>query len=339
MRYNNIELEVLIKGRPISEYPHNGQVYVEGRDKSEFSLRVTNHTGSRIEAVISVDGLSVVDGKEAGPASAGYVIDARGSITIPGWKLSDAEVASFVFGGKGQSYAAVGQSGSVRNTGVIGVMAFKERVQNRYDRPIYAQPFNSNMRTFAPTSDASGGWGQVTTSIGGIVPDPYLTGGTFETYGVSNCMAASGPIDWLGQEQERGMPKTLGMAAVNTFASTLGAAIDGGSRSGNVQAMGAASASASTRSRGMTKSAVRHEPEPVVQQNLGTGFGRASDFATTTIDFQRGDMVAMVVIRYDDARGLRSRGIVIDRRAKVQRNQEANPFPAMGCAPPPGWRG
>ena len=127
MKLNEIELTILVKGRPIAEYPHQGQIFVEGRAGSEYEIEVRNHTYQRVEAVLSVDGLSVLDGKPAGHESRGYLIASRGAIRIPGWLVDSLTVAKFAFAGKPQSYAE--QSGNdTRNNGVIGAMVFREKI-------------------------------------------------------------------------------------------------------------------------------------------------------------------------------------------------------------------
>ncbi len=100
MLFNQYEVRVLIKGRPITEYTHNGQVFIEGRDGSNFEIEFKNLTPNRVEAVLSVDGLSIIDGKDAGPLSSGYVVGPHETIRIPGWKLTDEQVAAFQFAGK-----------------------------------------------------------------------------------------------------------------------------------------------------------------------------------------------------------------------------------------------
>ena len=47
----------------------------------------------------------------------------------------------------------------------------------------------------------------------------------------------------------------------------------------------------------------------------------------------------MIVLYYDDATGLRKRGIDISKRSRAKANERANAFPGMNCAPPPGWNG
>lgn len=73
------------------------------------------------------------------------------------------------------------------------------------------------------------------------------------------------------------------------------------------------------------------------EQTLGTGFGEATNFNTTSVEFERGDMIALVELFYDDAQGLKRRGIDV-RRPTVR----PSAFPAdepKGCRPPAGWTG
>lgn len=122
---NGYELEVLVHGHPCREYVHEGSVWIEGRPSSEYTLRVKNNSDSKILAVVSVDGLSVMDGKEASRDSGGYVIWAKGRIDIPGWRLSNDAVAKFCFSEPSSSYAQ--QMGKAQNLGVVGCMVFEER--------------------------------------------------------------------------------------------------------------------------------------------------------------------------------------------------------------------
>ena len=79
----------------------------------------------------------------------------------------------------------------------------------------------------------------------------------------------------------------------------------------------------------------------IEQQSLGTAFGESTAFATKQVDFQRGDMICKMVMYYDNARGLKARGVRIERpsKAKYQTKPEAFPGSDTGCKPPPFWRG
>lgn len=136
MKHNtSVELQLLVNGRPVTTYGREGRTFVEGREGKEFSLRVKNNTASRIEAVVSVDGRSVVDGEPATPASTGYIIPAYGSYEIPGWRMSAESCAKFVFKKPGESYA-VKSGSSVADTGVIGLMAWAEKAAPPAPAPV-----------------------------------------------------------------------------------------------------------------------------------------------------------------------------------------------------------
>lgn len=128
------ELEVLVNGAPARTFHHEGETYVMGARGQQYTLRIHNRTGRRVEAVASIDGLDVVDGKPASVAKRGYLIPAWGSVEIDGWRLSVHEAATFRFSSVPQSYAA--SQGRTRNVGVIGVAIFPERVAPP-PRPLY----------------------------------------------------------------------------------------------------------------------------------------------------------------------------------------------------------
>lgn len=128
---SNYEVDILVRGRPIRQFKHKSNVFVEGRKGSEFELKFTNNTWQRVEAVPSVDGLSVMDGKECGVESNGYLVPARQSIVIPGWRLDNDNIAKFLFKGKDKSYSAKSGHGT-KNVGAVGFMVFQEYVNYNY---------------------------------------------------------------------------------------------------------------------------------------------------------------------------------------------------------------
>ena len=122
----NYEVEILVRGNPVKMFRHKGEFFVEGRKGSSFELKFKNNTWKNIEVVPSVDGLSVLDGEACGEESEGYLVPARDSVTIPGWRLNNQAVAEFVFKDKDRSYSNQTGEGTT-NVGVIGFMVFKEK--------------------------------------------------------------------------------------------------------------------------------------------------------------------------------------------------------------------
>lgn len=263
MYLNNCKIEVLVKGRPITEYFHRGQTFIEGREGSEYEVRIVNSNKYRVEAVISVDGLSILNGKEASDQSSGYLVDASSSIVIPGWKVDNATAAHFAFSGKKESYATT-MSGSSNNNGVIGAMIFKEK-------PVIA-----------------------------------YQGANFALYnGIST-----------------GFP-TIGWPI---YSNTMNNSIIGAS------AYSSASASA-------LQSCVNNLSNNISVQSLGTEFGKATEFNTSSVEFNRGDLQAMLVLYYDSRSNLVKRGVPIARSSRQVSPSQPQAFPGASCAIPPGWTG
>lgn len=117
-------IEILVDNKPVSEYSHKGLIFIEGREGTDFTIRLSNSRNSRVLAIPSVDGLSVLDGKPASHDSRGYIISPRSSITIPGWTLDQSSVAKFFFTQKEDSYSSRTSAGT--QTGVVGVMLYDE---------------------------------------------------------------------------------------------------------------------------------------------------------------------------------------------------------------------
>jgi hypothetical protein len=119
-------LEVLVDGAPARSFDFSGETYVLGESGHRYVLRIRNRTARRVEAVVSVDGLDVIDGKPGDFAhKRGYLVDAYGYVDVDGWRISTREAAAFRFAPIADSYAA--KSGSAREVGVIGVAVFPER--------------------------------------------------------------------------------------------------------------------------------------------------------------------------------------------------------------------
>lgn len=120
-----VDLQVLVQSRPIPQYFKENKLYCEARKGSSYTIQLRNLTWQRLLVNCTVDGLSVMDGKEGSTADPkGYVLNGYETLTIPGWRLSNSEIAEFKFGTKSGSYASkVGKGG---NTGVIGVAVYTE---------------------------------------------------------------------------------------------------------------------------------------------------------------------------------------------------------------------
>ncbi len=116
-------------GRFLSGFAANGKSFVIGEAGRRYIIVVHNNTDARLEIVLSVDGLDVLDGKAASFNKRGYLVDPRAEVEIDGFRQSVDTVAAFRFGSVRGSYAAQ-KTGDARNVGVIGVAVFNERGTN-----------------------------------------------------------------------------------------------------------------------------------------------------------------------------------------------------------------
>jgi hypothetical protein len=112
-------------GHPLPAFFAGGRTYAIGEAGQRYTVVVSNETGVRVEAVASVDGLDVLDGKAASFGKRGYLVPAGGSVEIDGFRQTSDHVAAFRFGSVRDSYAA--RTGTDRNVGIVGVAIFMPR--------------------------------------------------------------------------------------------------------------------------------------------------------------------------------------------------------------------
>ena len=122
-------------GQTLPVYFAKGEYWVAGTPGAKYSVSVANASGARILAVMSVDGVNVLNGETAAIEQSGYVFNAYQRYDVNGWRKSNSEVAAFEFVASPASYAE--RTGRPANVGVIGVALFKERV---YQPPVSVSP-------------------------------------------------------------------------------------------------------------------------------------------------------------------------------------------------------
>jgi hypothetical protein len=139
-------------GGPLDAVHVGDRTYVIGQQGERYSIVLANHTPRRIEAVATVDGLDVMNGRSGSFENRGYVLMPWASIEIDGFRQSEDAVAAFRFAKVRDSYAA--QRGEDRNVGVIGVAFFAERGDDWSSGDLWrretASPFPSDPRFAQP---------------------------------------------------------------------------------------------------------------------------------------------------------------------------------------------
>lgn len=138
-------------GDPLQGVAVNGRTFVLGEAGQRYTILLENRTGASFEALVTVDGLDVINGQPGSFSHRGYVLRPYGQVEVRGFRQSLERVAAFRFGSVGASYAA--SQGDARNVGVIGVALFAERGERwdphreEVERREQASPFPNG---FAP---------------------------------------------------------------------------------------------------------------------------------------------------------------------------------------------
>lgn len=131
-------------GSPLPTFASGGRNLAQGDVGQRYMIEIVNQSANRFEAIVTVDGLDVIDGRPGSLAKRGYLVAPFATVDIDGFRQNMDEVAAFRFGSVRGSYA--GQKGNDRNVGVIGVAVFAERgaspwTERELNRRETADPF------------------------------------------------------------------------------------------------------------------------------------------------------------------------------------------------------
>lgn len=129
MYNSNYEVNILVDGKPQKIHYHDNKYYLEARENYEYSIKIKNNSYEDILAITSIDGLDSMSGKTASDNSGGYIIAARSSFEIKGFRKDLNTVGAFKFCKKNNSYAKSKRSGAEKNCGVIGIRLFNKKIE------------------------------------------------------------------------------------------------------------------------------------------------------------------------------------------------------------------
>ncbi|HEY6035615.1 MAG TPA: hypothetical protein VIV58_15180 [Kofleriaceae bacterium] len=311
-------------GETLPTYASHDRFYVEGIAGQRYSIKISNPTGHRVEAVVSVDGLDAVDGENGDLRKRGYIVPAWGETRIEGFRTSLADVATFRFSSVDGSYA--GQKGKARNVGVIAVALFEE--QNAPETQIvtpyrynYEDDLDESSPTWAPTHPAEDARRDSRPSKKHVAQADKAYGGSV------NAKRAVPPADY---------------APAPTTTSS------GASGGGRVAAAPPPAAKASPRYEehidsegdiGGYDRPTEAEAQRTNRPGLGTEFGEARSSAASYTQFVRSTTrpIAIAELRYNDASGLMALGIPVQPvpdEGEIMTRETADPFPGDRFARP-----
>jgi hypothetical protein len=316
-------------GDALPTYGQKDRFYVQGNAGDRYIIRVTNPTASRVEAVVSVDGLDVIDGESGDLRKRGYVVPAYGEVRIEGFRTSHADVATFRFSSVNESYA--GQKGKARNVGVIAVAIFEEQreapaqiiVEPTPDpTPTYRRPYDYTDDLDARAEGSRGG------------DAPRKAGASKDSADKNVARADRAPEAKKAKAApaaEPPMTSSVRRAPAPPPRAPAGGAGAPRSYDGDADFGGA-----------MDEEIAPPVAQKTTRPGLGTEFGETRSSAASFTKFVRapGRPVAVAELRYNDAAGLMALGIQVQPlpdTAEIMTRETADPFPGdERFARPPG---
>ena len=162
-----VAVTVTVDDEPARLYPApdgSGRFYLEARQGSRYAVSLQNHSGERLGAVLTVDGLNAISGTRDTGRGRMYVLDPWQGTTVQGWRTSLDEVRRFRFVDERASYAA--RSGKANGKmGWIELSVYREcRPEPLRERADAAAGRNSAAAPAAPEAKAEAfpgtGWGE-----------------------------------------------------------------------------------------------------------------------------------------------------------------------------------
>ena len=308
------KIDVIIEdenGKLLPGTNHKGKIYVAGKKRQRYNIRIRNKSAGQLLIVCTVDGLNVVTGEAGDWNDGGHVIGPFEEWKFEGWRQDNDTVAAFRFGKNKDSYSS--QQGTPENVGVIGVAVFEEhqpppRVITIKEKEYIPYP--------VPTPWEPDPWR-------GIRPYPFrpitihphswttLVDNTAPTTGSSFSITSSIGGGGGGGTYTSGGDIFLTASTGNDFASVLS---HGNTAQGSDIQINAA-------------------------QVLGTGFGEDLESSVRDVHFQRAteEPIEVYEIRYDTMANFQKQGIQFHRpsqQKKASTGAEAFPKNKGFCSPP-----
>jgi hypothetical protein len=297
-------------GETLPTYAAKDRFYVEGLAGQRYTIRISNPTGHRVEAVVSVDGLDAVDGEAGDLRKRGYIVPAYGTVNVEGFRTSLSDVATFRFSSVDGSYA--GQKGKARNVGVIAVALFEEE-----HAPDVQMATPTGGYNYTDDLDGDESWGPQAKNDKDMHSRPTTTAAADDAKPSPRKMrkAPAPPAEAAGTAA--GSPRH--------YEEHIDADDEGGEA--EVQ---------NFRSRDSAEHSVA---PPTYRPGLGTEFGEARSSAANYTRFTRSTTrpIAIAELRYNDAAGLMALGIAIQAppdENEIMTRETADPFPGDRFARP-----
>lgn len=322
------EVNILVNGSRCKQYHHDGKIFIEAKHGSEYAIEIKNNEWQRILAVCSVDGLDILNGKPATENGNGYVINGLSSVKLDGFRVSNDQVARFVFGAKGGSYAASKEDGSERNVGVIGVRIFSEKVKPLPPPPtvIREEHHHHHHHDHYKYPPYRPYWGDTTiwcSDLGGPTYGSSVSS-TLSNAGTDS-LGSESTLDFCEMERSAAPSAPKGRSSAEYMSKGI-------KRSFGSSMKSSAGGQSANVLRAMNCCAT---PEPK-GFDMGTKFGEAKESRVVEVEFEKGFLALTTNIYYASRQSLIEMGVPLGNEKQVSFPE---PFKDSKYAEPPkGWR-
>lgn len=311
-------LEARVNGKNINKISHGGKFFIEAKDGTEYTLRVSNNTSKRVMAIITVDGVNVVDGTEAAGdgSGTGYIIQPYSATEIKGFRESTTHVGAFKFTAKNKSYTKEVVTGTPTNCGVIGCLIVAEKEDIRYKKLLeHIEELKNRPKEKE----------YISYPVPAVPIWPRPRDYWYEPVWFSS----------VGDNVSMRVPVSMGVPDYSYNAQVMHRNIGGG---GTQSSMGDTLRSYDTGAESYSGAPVTAYYNQVVEQkdaepefDLGSTWGQRVFDKVEMVEFDRGNIIDTSVVYYASRDVLEAMGVPVIVKKAVS---FPDPFPSQFCKPP-----
>ena len=324
---NNVEVNILVGSNSVPEYVKNDSVFIEGKENSEYSIKVKNHNGYRVKCVLGVDGLNIVDSNLIGDSKdeIGYILDPYQETIIKGYRIDEKSVSSFKFVAKNAAYANTDKGQEGKTTGVISVKVYREKIDKFEALNLKLAKLSKDLE------DEKFKWPKYVPIYPKFIPlhNPWYN--QYWEYPYNNPFFTSN-ITWTCTGTST---KTETTYAANTMRCCATNAEDNPNNMGTATSVNY-SQHLDNKSVCDNQAVEPRQDSPFV---LGSSWGSKVESNIKEVAFETGDYLGESIIYYTDRAGLEVLGIEFKKVPKISIFPNPAPASKKYCAVPSGWNG
>jgi len=134
---SQFSMGIKMGGITLSEYLHEDEVFVHGPKGETFAISLMNNSSRRAVAVVSMDGLCIIDGLEMLEQGLGYILEPGKQITVDCWRFKGSQCPELQFGYRPPGFENIMDEPA--NPGVIEAIFFYEQEDPQYSSNWLAQ--------------------------------------------------------------------------------------------------------------------------------------------------------------------------------------------------------